>query len=127
MIKGLGIDISTISRFEILKTRTEFGEDIFTADELTAIKRAPNTARTGALLFSIKEAFLKALRCGLHFGYYWRDITVSPRLEVMTSGRIRDFFDRLSVRKSHVSAAQTKRFAVGIVILETEDQFQEVH
>lgn len=127
MIKGLGIDISTIERFEILKKRMEFGEDVFTADELAVVKRAPNIATKGALLFSIKEAFLKALRCGLHFGYFWRDITVSPRMEVMASGRIRESFDGLSVRKSHVSAAQTKRYAVGVVILESEDQFQEVH
>jgi phosphopantetheine--protein transferase-like protein len=127
MIKGLGIDISTIERFKNLKDRKEFGEDVFTPDELNTVKPTPASARVFALLFSIKEAFLKALRCGLHFGYFWRDIAVGPRLEVKASGRIRGFVEKLSVRQFHVSAAQTKRYAVGIVLLESEDQFQEVH
>ncbi|MDH4211324.1 MAG: 4'-phosphopantetheinyl transferase superfamily protein [candidate division WOR-3 bacterium] len=121
MIKGLGIDISAIERFNILENRAEFQKDVFTPDELNIVRSTVDNDSTFALLFSIKEAFLKALRCGLHFGYFWRNIDISPRLEVKTSGRVKNIVKGKSVRQFHISAAKTKRYAVGIIVLESDD------
>jgi holo-[acyl-carrier-protein] synthase len=121
MIKGLGIDISAIERFNVLKNKAEFQKDVFTPGELDIVRRTIDDDSRVALLFSIKEAFLKALRCGLHFGYFWREIDISPRLEVKTAGRIKDFVKGQSVGQFHISAAQTKKYAVGIIVLESED------
>ena len=126
MIKGVGIDISKIERFNSLKDKKAFIQEVLTADEIVAVRREPDTMGSLALLFSIKEAFIKALRCGLHLGYFWRNIDIDPRLEVSTSGRIRDLIKEKSINKPHVSAARTKKNALSIVVMESEDQFQEV-
>ncbi|UCG29467.1 MAG: 4'-phosphopantetheinyl transferase superfamily protein [candidate division WOR-3 bacterium] len=121
MIKGLGIDILANDRFAALKNKAEFTEDVFTPDELSVAQRSPNHDNAFALFFSIKEAFLKALSCGLHFGSFWRGININHHLEVKTSGRVSHFVEEKAVRQFHTSAAQTKRYALGVVVLESED------
>ncbi|UCD05795.1 MAG: 4'-phosphopantetheinyl transferase superfamily protein [candidate division WOR-3 bacterium] len=126
MIKGVGIDISKVERFNALKDKNAFIHEVLTPGEITAVGSGPDTTGSLALLFSIKEAFIKALRCGLHLGHFWRQINIDPRLEVDASGRIRDLINEKSISKLHISAARTKKNAVGIVVMESEDQFQEV-
>jgi len=126
MIKGVGIDISKIERFNTLKDKKAFIQEVLTPSEIAATKRDPDTISSLALLFSIKEAFIKALRCGLNLGYFWRNINIDPRLKVNTSGRIRNIINEKSINKLHISSARTKKNALGIVVMESEDQFQEV-
>jgi phosphopantetheine--protein transferase-like protein len=126
MIKGVGIDISKIERFNTLKDKNAFIQEVLTPDEIFAVRREPDTMGSLALLFTIKEAFIKALRCGLHLGYFWKKIDVDPRLEVSTSGRMRDLIKEKSISKTHVSTARAKKTALSIVVMESEDQFQEV-
>lgn len=126
MIKGVGIDISKIERFNTLKNKKAFIQEVLTPDEIVAVRHEPDTMGSLALLFSIKEAFIKALRCGLHLGYFWKKIDIDPRLEVSTSGRIQDLIKEKSISKPHVSAARTKKNALSIVVMESGDQFQEV-
>ncbi len=121
MIKGLGIDISAIERFKKLKNKAEFNQDVFTPDEHAIARSTADNAGTFALLFSIKEAFLKALRCGLHLGYFWQNIDIDSHLEARTSGRVKNLVKEKSVRQFHISAAQTKKHTLGIVVLESED------
>jgi holo-[acyl-carrier-protein] synthase len=126
MIKGLGIDILANDRVTRLKNREEFIRDVFTPEELNIAHRTTNLDFTLARLFSIKEAVLKALEYGLHYGYFWRDIHVDDHSGVKMSGRLADPVKKKSIRQFHFSAAQTKKYALSIVVLESEDQSQEV-
>lgn len=124
MIKGLGIDILAKDRVTRLKNREEFIRDVYTPGELSVLRRSSD--HDLAILFSIKEALLKALGCGLHYGYFWRDISVNVHSGLRISGRLAESAKKESIGQFHFSAAQTKKYALSIVLLESEDHSQEV-
>lgn len=57
----IGIDIVQISRIEKSIQRKHFLQSVFTPDEIDYCKNAENFAG----LFAAKEAYLKALGCGI--------------------------------------------------------------
>lgn len=66
MIKGVGIDILAVSRMERLLSHETFCARIFTVDERAHIAGAGlRAAQTAAGVFCAKEAYAKAMGCGL--------------------------------------------------------------
>ncbi len=78
-MKGIGIDVVTVSRIETILARTPaFAGEVFTDGERSACggRRASARARAFAVRFAAKEGFLKALGLGLWDGVSLRDIEV---------------------------------------------------
>lgn len=74
MIIGIGVDIIRVSRFE--KKEKYFYESIFTKKEIIYLEKKLYNAQTSAGIFSAKEAFLKAIGCGIADGNGLLDIEI---------------------------------------------------
>jgi len=112
MIKGIGIDLINIERFETLKNKKEFLNQILTKNELKICAAGKKKNRCYVLLFTVKEAIFKACRIGLSFGSYWRDIEICNGLSISYTGRFR------RIKKIHVSSGCSKRYALSFAIKE---------
>ena len=65
MIKGIGLDLTVISRMKSKIERQPFMDRVFTKKEQEYINSKGSRAQTAAGIFSAKEAFLKALGKGI--------------------------------------------------------------
>lgn len=65
MIKGIGLDITLISRMKSKIDRQSFLNRVFTQKEQEYINSKGNRAQTSAGIFCAKEALLKALGKGI--------------------------------------------------------------
>ncbi|UCF70908.1 MAG: 4'-phosphopantetheinyl transferase superfamily protein [candidate division WOR-3 bacterium] len=126
MIEGLGIDILAKDRLLTVKNREDFEKNIFTRKEIASTPNLLRRIHVQALYFSVKEAVLKALGCGLRFGSFWRDIEIDSISRIRIAGNVRDFAVKKSVKKIHTAAARTRQYALSVVLLESEDKSQEV-
>ena len=121
MIAGVGVDIVPLERFEREKERPGFLEQILTDEELKHLPVGGRQVACCAMIFATKEAVLKALGCGLHSGFRWRDIVVSEGPEVRLFGWLRRFAEEQSMVKVHVSHSSTPTHAVAFVLFETNN------
>lgn len=121
MIRGLGIDLLAVERFAALKDKEGFSRNVFTPAETGLIDRAPEGARYQALLFTLKEAVLKAVGCGLSSGSFWRNIEIGRDASVRTSGPVEEMAAAKAVTRIHNSAACTKEQALCVVLLESDN------
>jgi holo-[acyl-carrier-protein] synthase len=122
MIAGLGIDILDNDRLLTVKNKNDFAENVFTQGEIARTHQLSYCNRFRALYFSMKEAVLKALGCGLRFGSFWRDIEIDNLSRVRTTGSIKDFAAKKSVEKIHAASARTRQYTLSVVLLESEVQ-----
>lgn len=122
MIRGLGIDLLAVERFAALKDKEGFSRNVFTPAETGLIDRAPEGARYQALLFTLKEAVLKAVGCGLGSGSFWRSVEAGADGDgsVKTSGRAGQLAAAKAVTRIHNSAACTREQALCVVLLESD-------
>lgn len=77
MIKGLGIDISELSRFEkAIETGDAFANKVLTKAELKKYNSLTGNSQVRFLAgrFSVKEAFAKALGTGIGAGVSFSEI-----------------------------------------------------
>jgi len=125
MMQGLGIDILAIDRFENLDNRKEFMENLFTTREIGSAQRWSRSDAVCAVYFTLKEAVLKALGCGLGAGSFWHDIDAAHADRIWGS-HVKALLDKRSITKVHDSSARTKKYALSVVLLESEDKSQEV-
>jgi holo-[acyl-carrier-protein] synthase len=121
MMSGIGIDLLAIDRFAKLKNGSEFLGSVFTNRELEQISKCHPFYRIHAALFTIKEAILKALRCGLKRGTFWRDVNIDRDMRPSLKRSLLDLSKRQSIKKIHVSVACTRDYALGITLAETEE------
>ncbi|MFH1073036.1 MAG: holo-ACP synthase [Nanoarchaeota archaeon] len=109
MIKGTGIDIESISRFERLpygKNR-KFYNKIYTQQEIAYCLKKKEPAQHFAARFSAKEAFIKAFP-GKISDYRKIEITMRKSKPVISWKRM----------KVHLSLSHEKDKAVAIVVIE---------
>lgn len=104
-----------------LEHKKEFADSVFTKKELGFTRFLTFRDHAHALYFSMKEAVLKALGCGIRFGTFWRDIEIGGQSGIRTTGRVKDFAAKKSIKKIHAASARTQQYALSVVLLESED------
>lgn len=122
-IVGLGTDLARIERFRkfaVAGNRTL--ERVFTAQEQNYALKKRDPAPHLAARFAAKEAFVKALGCGLRDGLSWQQIEVvrdelgCPSL--VFNGRAREKMAERGAVKAHLSYSHDGDYAVATVVLE---------
>ena len=121
MIIGIGTDIVEVVRIRKAIERTpSFLKGVFTDNEVEYINSKKNKYETAAGIFTVKEAFSKALGSGIR-GFGLKDIEV---LHTELGKPIINLSEKVSKKISeedyrvHVTISHTKENAVSIVIIE---------
>lgn len=124
MIYGIGTDIVAIERFRrfIDEENTSLLQRLFTARELACCNARKASADCLAARFAAKEAFLKALGCGLRDGITWQEMEVSNdslgKPELLLTGKAREVFRERKLDKIFLSLSHDGGNAVAMVVLE---------
>jgi holo-[acyl-carrier protein] synthase len=124
MIVGTGVDISEVVRIEAAVKRfgDRFLHRVFTPAEVRYCMGKPNAAERLAARFAAKEAGMKAIGTGLHYGVTWQDVEVlrlpGQRPVLQFHGKAAEFAARLGCKHTHLSLSHTKEQAIAHVILE---------
>jgi holo-[acyl-carrier protein] synthase len=126
MIFGIGTDIFEVSRIKAVMERDiGFRDQVFTESEITYCEKMKNKHQNYAALFSVKEAFLKAIGTGWRFGIRFVDIDVYHDLlgkpHIHLFGKAEELARKENISKIHVSLSHIKEMATSIVVLEKED------
>ncbi len=116
MIKGIGVDIIDIKRFNAMQNKEAFLKQVFTADEIKNGKHICDKNKYWARLFAIKEALLKTLKIGLHAGSHWHDIRINKDFVATLSG----YFRRLLNKNPTIFVAHScsKKYAASITFIQ---------
>ena len=120
MLKGSGIDILAMARLRNVKNKVELVSNILTLKER---RRATGFFRRDAfhaVLFTIKEAILKSLGCGLKHGSLWHQIELDEGMLPSISRSLIRLAAEGPIEKVHVSATCTKDYALSIALAEAE-------
>ena len=126
MVIGTGIDIIEIDRFRNQGDEQRFIAEFLTETELQNAPRGIGRPRYYASRFALKEALLKALKCGLHEGFSWHDVQIGADGTMTLSGHPASLASQLSVTSIHGSHSCSKDRAVAIVML-ANDRQEELH
>jgi holo-[acyl-carrier protein] synthase len=126
MFVGTGIDIAEVDR--VGKTIARFGrrftERVFTADEITYCESKANKIERYAARFAAKEAAMKAIGTGWSRGVTWQSVEVrrlaGSRPTMAFHGRAGEFFSKLGAVRAHLSLTHTQKYAMAVVILESD-------
>jgi holo-[acyl-carrier-protein] synthase len=119
MIKGIGIDLIEIRRFEKQRNKEKFLQQFLTRHEILQGRKKRRSDGFYAAIFSLKEGLFKALGCGLSYGSYWQDCEFDQDLRIAAlRGFLRNRGRRRSVSRIHAGYTVSKRYAVGIVVIE---------
>ena len=124
MIEAVGIDIADAER--IRKALERWGDRFvartFSEREAAYCRKHRDAALRYAARFAAKEAFLKALGCGLRHGISWIEIEVvnDPlgKPELCLTGAARERLTDQGGNRTHLSLSHDGGQAVAIVILE---------
>ena len=118
MIKGIGTDIVEVKRFEGIKNNTAFIDQILTEREKIIFSRCRFAGLYLAKIFAIKEAVMKSLGVGLHFGTCWREIEVSEEWNVTLSGKLKMFAGELKYLNIKSSFSQSEYYVTALILIE---------
>ncbi|MGQ9534107.1 MAG: 4'-phosphopantetheinyl transferase superfamily protein [bacterium] len=110
MIKGIGIDLVEIRRFSEISDN--FLKQVFNTQEISATKHNPIIS---SIKFSLKEAILKALGKGLHFGFFWHNIVLKDDKTTIFGVLRQNLSEPYSI---HTSTSNSKNYACAIAIIE---------
>lgn len=121
MIRGVGVDVVDVPRFERALSRTpRLADRLFAQSELVRPDGTHRPLRSLAGLFAAKEALIKAL--GDSGGMTWHEMRVvagddrNPMFEL--SGRATEFVASCGVTSIHVSMSHDAGIAIAYVIAE---------
>ena|SRR6476619_5112383 len=126
MIVGTGVDITEVDRIEAAVKRfgDRFLHRVFTPAEVRYCMGKPNAAERLAARFAAKEAGMKAIGTGLHYGITWQDVEVvrlpGQRPVLQFHGKAAEFASRLGCKRTHLSLSHTRKQAIAYVILESD-------
>jgi holo-[acyl-carrier protein] synthase len=126
MIVGTGVDISEVDRIAAAVKRfgDRFLQRVFTPAEIRYCMAKPNAAERLAARFAAKEAGMKAIGTGLHYGVTWQDVEVlrmpGQRPILQFHGKAAEFAARLGCKRTHLSLSHTREQAIAYVILESD-------
>jgi holo-[acyl-carrier protein] synthase len=121
MIFGIGVDLVENRRLLPWLSQPSLLERYFTARELQDVRESSHPEASLAARFAAKEAFGKALGCGLR-GLSLKEIEVqrSPdgKPSLVLTGKPSEVLKRQKVEKIHLSLSHEKDYAVAFVVLE---------
>ncbi|MGB3340092.1 MAG: 4'-phosphopantetheinyl transferase superfamily protein [bacterium] len=114
MLKGIGIDITTIARFKNPKNKKTFLKNFLNDREISQADILKNKSRYWATMFAIKEAVTKAFKIGFHAGSYLHDITINKNFNVDLCG----ILSKTSKRKTEILVSKTssEKYALGLAL-----------
>ncbi len=126
MILGIGTDIAECQR--VMRIYEKYGEhfirNILTPQELDLMKSRKNQAEFLAGRWAAKEAFSKALGCGMCEACAFVEIEILPSESgsgapvVQLHAETAKTAERLGVKKIHVSISHEKNYAIAFILLE---------
>ncbi len=122
MIYGIGIDIVKIERMKTAVSRwnRKFLERIFTENEILYAYMKKDPYLSLSVRFAAKEALIKAVGSSVPLSL--KEIEIlnheGGRPFINVSGRLRDFFDKNTIRCAHVSLSHEQEYGVACVVLE---------
>jgi holo-[acyl-carrier protein] synthase len=124
MIKGIGIDMVSVSRMEDVISRSgqPFLDRVFTHKEQEYCNMVKSPFERYAARFAAKEAFFKALGTGLRYGMSWTDIEVTvndtgrPSLLAYNTALLR--MQECGAERAWVSISHDGDYAIAQVVLE---------
>jgi holo-[acyl-carrier protein] synthase len=118
MVKGIGVDILDVERFERIDDKQSFIRQILTEKERKEARDGGRDARFSAVLFAAKEAVMKALGCGLNFGSCWQDIEIEKLRKARLRGVVGQCAADASVSQIHISHSHSRKYVLTCVITE---------
>jgi holo-[acyl-carrier protein] synthase len=125
MIFGIGTDIVEYARIAALYARhgERFAQRVLSECELRELQNHPDPARLLAKRFAAKEAFAKAVGCGLRHPVGMSRITIAhdglgkPVLQF--DELLREYLAQVGVTGHHLSISDERSTIVAFVVLET--------
>jgi len=123
MIIGIGVDIVDVRRMEgiIFRWQDRFLRRIFTDTEVHYCNNKKNPAQRFATRYAAKEAFVKAMYPKGMEGVSLRDIEIAQkegRPYVHLFGPVKDFSEKLGVKKIHLMLSHDGDYGIANVVLE---------
>ncbi len=123
VLKGFGVDVVDVERFEALLRRrgAAFLKRVFTEGEIRYCRARRRSTQHFAARWAAKEAFFKALGTGWGKGGAFRDVEIlrngsgAPALRL--GGKARALAERARVRQTLVSLSHTDSVAAASVVL----------
>ncbi len=121
MIKGIGVDVVEISRFQqaIDRWGDLFLHKVFTEREFAYSQSKKNQAQHFAARFAVKEAMSKAISTGWSGGFRWKDVEVendaAGKPSVILDGNIKKI---LAGKRIHVSISHSENIVVAFAVIE---------
>jgi holo-[acyl-carrier protein] synthase len=125
MVYGIGTDIVAIDRFRrfVNEGNTSLLRRLFTERELACCNARKASADCLAARFAAKEAFLKALGCGLRDGLCWLDMEVVNdelgKPELLLAGKALDIYTDKRLAGIFLSLSHDGGKAIAMVVLES--------
>jgi holo-[acyl-carrier protein] synthase len=125
MIVGIGIDMIWVRevRAALQRYGSQYGEEIFTAEERSYCESSADPAQRYAARFAAKEACMKAFGTGWSNGIEWTEIAVrnlpNGAPELRLSGAADAVARDKGVERCHVSLTHTPELAIAEVLLES--------
>ena len=119
MITGIGIDIFEISRLATSSDPNSFLEQIMNESELANLD-LENSFNDASARYTIKEAVLKALGCGLEKGYFWKNIEIEFNEKITLKGELKKIADDRSIKNIHCSTTRRKQLSLSLTIMEND-------
>ncbi|PKL51679.1 MAG: holo-[acyl-carrier-protein] synthase [Nitrospira bacterium HGW-Nitrospira-1] len=122
MIYGIGIDIVKIERMKTAVGRwnRKFLERIFTENEILYAHKKKDPYPSLSVRFAAKEALVKAVGDSVPIAL--KEIEIlnheDGRPFINVSGSLRTFFDKNTIRCTHVSLSHEQEYGVACVVLE---------
>lgn len=125
MVRGIGLDLVTVSRFAAMIERhgDRLLNRLFSPDERQYCDRYLHPAQHYAARFAAKEAMLKAL--GVPRGLRWHELEVisspskQPRCRI--SGRAREVADQMGITQLWITLCHEVDTAAAMVVAEGGD------
>ncbi len=121
-----GMDLCTINRFEELKDNESFLKRVYTGDEIKRCENIKNRMKYFALIFCVKEAFAKALKCGLGRELSFTDIEVAlndyKRPGIKFINRDKMILKGLNENGVFLSVGSCREYAAASVIIYREKE-----
>ncbi len=127
MIFGIGTDIVSIQRVEYIlgKNKAGFINRILSEHERALFANKGDSAAYCAKRFAAKEAFAKALGCGIGKIVGFQDLTIRNddlgKPHFIPSEKLRLYLLDKNIKKAHLSISDEKTFATAFVVLELEN------